>query len=193
MTFLNLCRSSPEASKRPSRSKTREYFLNWEEVSEINISLPSPSPAWGDDYRRLLVQPIDIVSQDIVDVDGSSLYPTVNSIKELKSLICDMITGCSIKSRVLWPRNWRQCIESMGDKCQLTWATLIISRRIWAESLRPNLAWMLRLFTLASWKQATSACRRLSLVSRNSFEPSEEFNLLNIFMRIDRLGKGQSL
>jgi len=48
-----------------------------------------------------LVQPGDIVSKDVVDVDGSSLYPAVNGIKEVKCLICDMVAGCSIELRVL--------------------------------------------------------------------------------------------
>ena len=141
-------------------------------------------------YRCSLVQPGYIISQDVVDVDGSSLYPTINGIKEVKCLIRDIDAGCSMELRVLLPKEIDVNNGIWERHYRLTCAALMISRRIWAECFRPSFAGMLRLFTLASWKQATSAyCKleTLSPVACDAFGPNEEFNLLNIFMRMEEV------
>jgi len=100
MASLDLVRSSPEARKRPPRSKAHERFMYWEEVSEREIFARKLII-----LRKvsLLVQPCDIVSQDVVDINGLSLYPTINSIKEVKCLIGDVIASCFTEFRGLCP------------------------------------------------------------------------------------------
>lgn len=185
MAFLNLFRSSPEMGKKPPRSKSLECFMYWAKVSE------------GERFARKwvilcywcsLVQLCDIISQDVVDINGSSLYSTINSIKELKCLICDMVASCSMGFRVLCPekRNNNYTLK-YGRDHQLTCAALIMSRRIWAESLRPSFALIVCLLTLASWEQVTSAYSRLEILSpvaRDTLGPSEKSK---IFMSVDRL------
>ena len=135
---------SPEAAQK--REKDHQEVNPWsifcierKSLRGENSKVNRPHHARGEFYRYLLVQPCDIVSQDIVDVDGSPLYATVNSIKEVKCLICDMVTRRSIEFRVLCSGGYRQRIEILERETTnrpalLWWSQEEFERNVWDQA-----------------------------------------------------------